>query len=70
MTPAKQMVIDSLSALVAEKRRNFQACGMMNVAGLNEADRMRSSMAYQQAQADLWNAESALRAAIPEAGTT
>lgn len=60
----KKAIIDSLSALVAERRTRLQTMGMQNVASLNEADRMRTSMAYAQARAELMNAEDALRAAI------
>jgi hypothetical protein len=61
MTPERKSILDSLGAVVAEKRARFQGLGMMNVAGLSEVERARRSMEYSQAQADLLNAENALR---------
>ena len=60
---AKKLVLVSLGALVAEKRARVNAVGMMN-ANTDEVTRMRLSMDYAQAQSDLMNAESALRAAM------
>ena len=60
---AKKLVLVSLGALVAEKRARLNAVGMMN-ANTDEVTRMRLSMDYAQAQADLTNAESALQAAM------
>ena len=63
MSP-QELVIQSLSNIVAEKRQRFEALGMQNVYGVDEAEKMRRSMAYCQAQAELRNAESLLRAEI------
>jgi hypothetical protein len=60
----RNLEIDALSKIVAQRRVRVESLGMMNVNGRDEADRMRLSMDYSQAQADLWNAESDLRLAI------
>jgi hypothetical protein len=63
MRPERKLIIDSLGAVVAEKRMRMQSLGMMN-ANTDEVSRMRLSIDYAQAQADLHTAEAALRAAI------
>ena len=67
MKPEHKVIVDGLSAVVAEKRQRFQNLGMMN-ANVDEATRMRQSMQLSQAQSELWNAEDALRAAIAKYG--
>jgi hypothetical protein len=64
VNPEHKVIIDGLAAAVAEKRQLVEGLGMMNVNGVDEAARMRQSMRFTQARSDLWNAESALRAAI------
>jgi phosphoribosyl-AMP cyclohydrolase len=64
MKPEHRAIIDGLAASVAEKRQRVEGLGMMNAAGVDEATRMRQSMAYTQARSELWNAEDDLRAAI------
>ena len=60
---AGKLVIDSLAAQVAEKRRMVDGLGAMN-ANVDEATRMAQSMKYAQARSELWNAQDALRSAL------
>jgi hypothetical protein len=63
LSPEKRAILQALGASVAEKRARLQSLGMIGVSD-DEVQRMQLSMQYSQAQADLWNAEGALRAAL------
>jgi putative aminopeptidase FrvX len=61
MEAARKMILDRMGAIVAEKRQRVQMLGMMN-ANTDEVTRMRQSIEYSQALANLANAEADLRA--------
>ncbi len=64
MSEERKLILDCLGAVVAEKRLFFQGLRMQNTYGLNEVAGARLSMRFAQAQAELLNAESILRAEI------
>lgn len=60
----QELWIDSLASIVAQKRSALEGLGVMSVNGKDYADRMRMSMTFTQAVAELANAEQALKFAI------